>query len=329
MDYRNRFIRIAVALVLVVVLGTLGYELIEKWSWFDAVYMTFITISTVGFKEVHELSRGGQIFTIFVIIGGTGTMLYTATTFVEYLLEGRFGTILGRRRMREEIGKLRDHIILCGYGKVGQEVARVFQSEDARFVVIESNPDMANKAIDDGCFCIEGDATSDEILRQAGITSARALVTALATDADNLYVTLSAKGLRPDLFIVSRVYNEASEIKLKRAGADRTMSPYRIGGRRMAMLTLRPVVADFIDTALGTRDEHLAFENVVLRHGSSLVGQTIGDWLKQCGGVQILALKKKDGELTTNLPEHMKLQLGDEVVVVGTREQLKFIDPLL
>ena len=329
MDYRRRFIRIAVALALVAALGTVGYVLIERWSWFDAVYMTFITISTVGFKEVHELSRGGQVFTIFVIVGGTGTMLYTATTFMEYLLEGRFGNILGRRRMRDEISKLKDHVILCGYGKVGQEVARVFQSEDARFVVIESNPEMANKAIDDGCFCIEGDATSDEILRQAGITAARALVTALATDADNLYVTLSAKGLRPELFVVTRVYNEASEVKLKRAGADRTMSPYRIGGRRLAMLTLRPLVADFIDTAMGTRGQHLVFENVVLRQGSAVVGQTIGDWLKQCGGVQILAMKKKDGELTTNLPEQLKLELGDEVVVVGTREQLKSIDPLL
>jgi len=329
MDYRRQVIRIAVALLLVVTLGTAGYVLIERWQWFDAVYMTFITISTVGFKEVHELSRGGQVFTIFVIVGGTGTMLYAATTFIEYLLEGRLGNILGRRRMRDEISKLKDHIVLCGYGKVGQEVARVFQSEDARFVVIESNPEMANKAIDDGCFCIEGDATSDEVLRQAGVTSARALVTALATDADNLYVTLSAKGMRPELFVVARVYNEASEVKLKRAGADRIMSPYRIGGRRLAMLTLKPVVVDFLDTAMGSRDQHLVFEDVVLRHGSSVVGQTIGDWLKQCGGVQILAVKKKDAELITNLPEDMRLELGDEVVVVGTREQLKAIDPLL
>lgn len=329
MEYRTRFIRIAIALVLVITLSTLGYMLIEKWSLLDAIYMTFITISTVGYKEVHDLSRGGQIFTIFVIIGGTGTMLYTATTFIEYLLEGRFATIIGRRRMREEISKLKDHIILCGYGKVGQEVARVFQSEDARFVVIESNPETANRAIDGGCYCIEGDATSDEMLKQAGIMSARALVTALATDADNLYVTLSAKGLRPDLFVVARVYSEASEVKLKRAGADRIMSPYRIGGRRLAMLTLRPVVADFIDTALGTRDENLTFENVVLREGSSVVGKTIGDWLKQCGGVRILAVKKQDRELTTDLPEQMKLELGDEVVVVGTRDQLRTIDPLL
>ncbi|MDD5191015.1 MAG: potassium channel protein [Dehalococcoidales bacterium] len=326
MSYANRFSRIIAAIVIVVVLGTFGYVFIEKWSWFDALYMTFITISTVGFKEVHDLSMGGKIFTIFVIVGGTGTMLYTATTLVQYVLEGQLGNLLGRRRMNDEINRLSNHIILCGYGKVGQEVARVFRNEGVKFIVIEANQENATRARDEGYLCIHGDATNDEILKQAQISHARALITALATDADNLFVTLSAKSLKPDIFIVSRVYGEESEAKLKRAGADRTMSPYRIGGRRLAMLTLRPVVVDFIDRAMGTREHELTLEDIEVGKQSPVAGLTIKVWTDKNPGIQILAVRKKDKNLIANPAPDTRIEIGDELVVIGTRAQLKDIE---
>lgn len=326
MKYTGRFIRIAIAFVLVVSIGTIGYMVIEKWSLSDAIYMTFITISTVGYKEVHDLSEAGRIFTIFVILSGTGTMMYTLWTLIQYFVEGQLGGIFGRRRMKDEITKLSGHVILCGYGKVGQEVARVFENEGTKFVVIESSEVIAHKATEDGHLCIRGDATRDEVLKEAGIVRARALVAALSSDADNLYVTLSAKELHPDIFVVARMDNEASESKFKHAGANRTMSPYGIGGRRLAMLTLRPLVVDFVDTTMTNRGRELTLEDIELRPGSLVEGMTVKDGIQKSGGAQILAVRKKNDRLVTNPPSDMTLEIGDELVVIGTREQLRVIE---
>jgi voltage-gated potassium channel len=326
MKYRGRFLRIAVIFLLVVAISTIGYMIIEKWSLSDAIYMTFITISTVGYKEVHDLSDAGRIFTIFVILGGTGTMIYTLTTFGQYFVEGQLAGFFGRRRMKEEISRLTNHVILCGYGKVGREVARVFDNEGIKFVVIDAKEEIAQKAERDGYLSIYGDATSDVILKDAGITKAHALVAALSSDADNLYVTLSAKELHPDIFVVARMDNEDSESKFKRAGANRTMSPYGIGGRRLAMLTLRPLVVDFVDTTMTNRGRELTLENIELRSGSLIEGMTVRDGIKKSGGAQILAVKKKNDRLVTSPPSEMTLEIGDEVVVIGTREQLRIIE---
>ncbi len=319
MDYRTRFIRIILAMLFVILVSTVGYALIEKWSWFDSFYMTIITISTVGFKEVHDLSKAGQIFTIFVIICGTGTMLYAATTLVQYILEGQLANILGRRRMKVEINKLKNHVILCGFGKVGHEVARVFHDERTDFIVVEANPQIAQSAIDSGYLCICGDATNDAVLKEAGIASARALVSALASDADNLYVTMSAKQLCPDIFVVARIYGPDSETKLKRAGADRTMSPYGVGGRRLAMLTLHPTVVDFIDMTTMTTGQGLTMEAVEIEHGSEVDGLTINQWQQRDKTMQVLAIKKKDRSLMTSPPTDTKMEPGDEIVIVRSK----------
>ena len=225
MGKRRRFLLIALAILAIIMIGTAGYMIIEQWSFPDAIYMAVITLSTVGFQEVHSLSTAGRFFTIFLILGGTGTMLYAVTAIVQYLLEGNLENMLGRRHMKAEIAKLKGHTILCGYGKVGKEVARVFANEQTPFVVIESGEKAYNKATDDGFMCLNTNASNDEALKEAGIMNAKSLVAALGSDADNLYVTLSAKSLKPDIFVVARVDNEESEAKLKRAGADRTMSP--------------------------------------------------------------------------------------------------------
>jgi len=208
---RRRFIGIISAVILVVVTGVAGYMIIEGWSFLDALYMTVITISTVGYEEVGTLSVAGKAFSIVLIIGGVGVVSYTAITVVQYFIEGRLANILGRRRMKEKIARLKNHVILCGYGRVGREIAEVFISEKAPFVVIDNDDGALEKAESDGHLHIKGNATSDETLMDAGIVQARALVAALGNDADNLYITLSAKELRRDLFIVARVSSRESE----------------------------------------------------------------------------------------------------------------------
>jgi len=323
---RRRFIIIISALVIIVSIGIIGYEIIEGWSFVDALYMTVITLSTVGYGEVHDLSTAGRIFSTVLIVSGVGAMLYTLTTIVQYILEGGFGSILGRRRMKEKIASLKRHVILCGYGKVGHEVARVFESEGTPFIIIEMDQETVSKAVDNGYLCIQGNATSDEVLKEAGIERARALVAALGSDADNLYITLSARELSSDLFIVARAATEESEPKLQRAGADRTMSPYRIGGRRMAMLTLRPLVVDFVDTTMHSRGRELVLENIKVSSGSPVQGKTVQEGSQRCGGAAILAVRKKDGRLLANPSQDTLLELEDELVIIGTREQLQALE---
>ena len=328
MNTRRRFVTAISGFTIVVITGTVGYMAIEGWSFIDSLYMTIITISTVGFEEVHALDTAGRAFNIFLIIGGTSVMLYTLTSVVQYLLEGQLVNIWGRRRMKDRISKLNNHVILCGYGLVGREVARVFESESTPFVVIEADAQVVALAAESNYMVIEGNATSDDVLVEAGIHRARALVAALGTDADNVYVTLSAREMRPDLFVVARHSAAESESKLIHAGANRTMSPYRIGGRRLAMLTLRPVVVDFVDTAMRSRSGDLILENVKLSSDSPVAGRTIQDSQQYSRGVSILAVKKKDGILLANPSQETLLEVEDELVVIGTREQLRGLEGL-
>lgn len=328
MNTKWRIVWLAIAFIAIVLIGTAGYMLIEGWGLMDSIYMTFITLSTVGFKEVYDLSTAGRVFTIFLIICGTGTMLYTVSTIVQSLLEGNLASILGRRLMKGKISNLKNHVILCGYGKVGKEVARVFQSEGTPFVIIEADEQASALATKNGFLVVNMNATNDEALKEAGVMDAQSLVSALGSDADNLYVTLSAKSLKPDIFIVSRVDSEESESKLKRAGADRTMSPYGIGGRRLAMLTLKPLVVDFIDGTLDRQGLELTLENVEVMSGSAMVGITVKEGMRRASGGHILAIKKKSGRLITSPPEDMVIETGDQLVLMGTREQLKGLDKL-
>ncbi len=326
MTQRRRVLTIICVLIGIVIAGISGYMLIEGWSFLDALYMTIITISTVGYQEVAPLSAGSKIFSVVLIVVGVGAMLYTLTAVIQYLLEGHLANIWGRRHMKDRITKLQDHVILCGHGLVGREVARAFVAEDVDFVVIERDPSALAAAAENDYPYIEGDATRDEVLEAAGIARARALVAALGTDADNVYVVLSARGMRSGLFIVARASTAESEPKLIRAGADRTMSPYRVGGRRLAMLTLRPVVVDFIDTTMRSRGGDLVLENVRISAGSPVAGLTLGEGRQICGDASILAVQKKDGDLLANPAADVILDIDDEIVVAGTREQLRHLE---
>jgi len=311
----------------IIVAGTIGYMVIDGWSFSDAIYMTVITISTVGYGEVHPLSPGSQIFTVFLIIGGVSGALFVFSALLEYILEGRFGIARRRRQMKAKIARLKDHFILCGYGRVGEDIAHIFDEEDIPFIVVDSRPENIALVEEAGYLNILGDATNDKILIEAGIERARGLVAAVGTDVDNTYITLSARGLQPNLFIEARANTPEAETKLKRAGANRVISPNSIGARRMALLAIRPAVADFIDTVTFRRGRELQMENIVVVENSTLVGKTV-EAVRQKSKANILAINRKTGKLLTNPAGEELFEIGDRLVIMGTSDQLTTLESL-
>jgi voltage-gated potassium channel len=321
MNPQLRVLRGVYVFIGVIAVGAIGYIAIEGWSFLDAIYMTVTTITTVGYREVFPLSDNGRIFTIFLIIGGVGGALYALTGIVGYVIEGQFGTTRGRRRMKDRISKLKEHFILCGYGRVGEEIGRTFKEEGVPFVIIDNRLDCIARAEQAGHLYLEGDATRDEVLMEAGIERAWGMVVAVGEDADSTYITLSARGLRPDLFIASRASSEETEVKLKRVGADRVVLPQSIGGRRMAMLALHPAVVDFIDTVTYTRGRELNLENIDIHEGSILAGSTLKAAHNETG-ISVLAMQKKRGKLLVSPPDEERIEVGDRLIVIGTKKQL-------
>jgi voltage-gated potassium channel len=327
MEPQKRLRRGIIILASIIAAGTVGYMLIEGWALTEAVYMTVITVSTVGYGEIHPLSEAGRIFSIALIIGGVSGALFVFSALVEYVIEGRLGIARRRRQMKAKIAKLKDHFIICGYGRVGEEIARTFSEEDIPFVVIDSRPDNIALAEAQGYLYLLGDATSDKVLLEAGIERARALVAAVGSDADNTYIVLSARGLRPDLFIEARASAKEAEAKLKMAGANRIVAPNSIGARRMALLAIRPTVADFIDTVSFRRGRELQMENIVVPDSSQLVGQTVAS-IRQHSRANILAINRKSGKLLTNPADEESIELGDRLIIMGTAEQLTTLESL-
>ncbi|MGD9342503.1 MAG: potassium channel protein [Desulfuromonadales bacterium] len=316
-----RHLRFSVAaLVSVIALGTLGYATIEDWRAFDALYMTIITLATVGFKEVHELSPEGKLFTIVLIISGTGIIAYTLSSLIQFTLEGQLRKILGRKKLESRIGKLRDHYIICGYGRIGHLICREFHSRPTPFVIVEQNPNHIERLEREGYLFVEGDATDDETLLAAGIEHAKGLITAVTSDTDNVYITLTARGLNPKLFILARAGEEGAEKKLMRAGASKVISPYTIGASRMAQAILRPSVVDFIE--LATASEHLALqiEEISVATHSVLAGKTLVDsGIRQSMGIIIVGIKEADGKMTFNPPPTKKIEPNSVLIILGER----------
>ena len=321
MKTTRRLLLVAGILVAVIAGGVVGYMLIEGWSFLDSLYMTAMTITTVGYDEVNPLTVGGRIFSIFLMLGGVGIALYILATGVGYILEGQFGSTLRRQRMKSKIEKLKGHFILCGYGRVGEEIARTFSEEGVPFVIIENRPDNAALAEEYGFLYLLGDATSDKVLLEAGIERARGLVAAVGSDTDNTYIILSARGLHPDLFIAARSCSPANSVKLERAGANRVLSPQALGGRRLALLALRPAVVDFIDTVAYRRGEELQMENIEVSSNSPLLGLTVED-VRHRLGVTVLSKGNKHGALRINPQGEEVIEGGEKLIVIGTRTQL-------
>ena len=310
------------ALVGIIVAGTVGYAALG-FAWLDALYQTVTTVSTVGFREVHPLSAGGQAFTIVLILVGVGTALYTFTQVLEVVVEGHVQEVLGRRRMEREIARMAGHVIVCGFGRVGRNLAQYLTGAGEDVVVIETDPERAAAAEGAGNV-VRGDATVDEVLKAAGIERARVLVTALTTDAANLFVTLTARSLSAELFIVARARIESSEAKLTQAGADRVVNPQGIGGARMAAFVLQPHVAEFLDIVMHDGSLEFRLEEVPLPTGSPLAGHSLRDaHIRDSTGALILALRDAGGAFATNPPPETVLEAGQILIAIGTEGQLR------
>jgi voltage-gated potassium channel len=318
-DPAKRFRLCLVALSLTIVGGAVGYVALGL-SVLDAFYQTITTISTVGFRDVEPLTSGAKVFTIVLILVGVGTTLYTFTVLLELVIEGHLRELLGRRRMEREIGKLDSHVIVCGWGRVGRAIADYVARAGIRVVVIDRDEERLATV---PYLWVRGDVTEDEVLQQAGITGARVLVAAVNTDADNLYVTLSSRTLRPDLVIIARARTESSEAKLRRAGADRVVNPQRIGGDRMAAFAVQPHVVDFLDVVMHDGSLEFRLEEVVLDPRSSIAGASLRDaQIRDRTGALILALRKPDGEFLTN-PDPATVIAPDHILIaIGTAAQL-------
>jgi voltage-gated potassium channel len=313
-------------MISVIVGGTVGYVLIEGWTVWDAFYMTVITVTTVGYQEVHRLSRAGQAFTVLLLLGGVGTFLYTFTFLATAIVEGGLPKRLQRRRLSHMLDTIRDHFIICGYGRIGAIVTDQFQRQNIRFVIVERDVARARAALNQGMLVVEADATREDVLKQAGIDRARGLIAALGTDAENVYTVLSARVLNPQLFIVGRAEGEDSVIKLERAGASRVISPYQIGAMQMAQTALRPTVVDFVALATNAENFELSMEEITIGSTSPLANQSIINAnLRQRFGVVVVAIQRTDRMEFNPEPESM-MHAGDKLVVLGRPESLKSLE---
>jgi len=325
-----RHLRFSVALLFAIIAsGTLGYRLIEGWKTFDAFYMTVITLSTVGFKEVNELSPDGKVFTIILIISGTSTIAYTLSRLLQFTLEGQLRRILGRKKLESRISKLRNHYIICGYGRIGHLICREFQSRPMPFVVVEKDPHHVERLAREGYMFVEGDATDDETLQAAGIDHAKGLITAVTSDTDNVYITLTARGLNPKLFILARAGEEGSEKKLMRAGASKVISPYTIGASRMAQAILRPSVVDFIEIATASEHLELQIEEITVTTHSELAGKTlINSGVRQTMGIIIVGIKQTDGQMVFNPPPSQVIEPNAVLIILGERTAISQLETI-
>lgn len=318
---------LALLILTLMAFGTAGYVLIERWSIWDAFYMTVITITTVGYQEVHPLSRAGEVFTVVVLLTGVGAFFYAFTLFMTVLSEGKWTERRERRRLARMLDELTDHFIICGYGRMGEIIAREFARHGVPFVVIERSPDRMHVAMEQGFVAVEADASNEDVLRRVHIERARGLVAAVSTDAENVYAVLSARLMKPDLFIVGRAETDDARTKLKRAGADRVISPYHIGGVQLAQTALRPAVVDFVQLATSSDNQDLSFEQVHIGDRSSLAGQNLLDaGLRQRFGVVVVGIRRADGRMEFNPEPDTSIRAGDDLVVLGRAESLKQLE---
>jgi voltage-gated potassium channel len=318
----------AVALLFfIIVAATVGYTQIEGWGLWDAFYMTIITVTTVGYREIHTLSRAGEMWTVAVLCAGVGAALYTFTLLASVVVEGGLPKRLQQRRHLRMLETIKDHFIVCGYGRIGRIVAQQLQRQGIPFVVVERSAERVQTALDEGALGVEADASREDVLKRVGIDRARGLIAAVGTDAENVYAVLSARVLRPDLFIVGRAESEDAKVKLQRAGADRVISPYQIGAVQIAQTALRPAVVDFFEIATSADSLELAIEEITIAPRSSLVDQSILNAnLRQQHGVIVVGIQRSDRRMEFNPEPDTVIRAGDKLVVLGRPESLKKLE---
>lgn len=316
-------------LLIILLLGSLGYRALEGWDFFDSLYMTIITLSTVGYQEVRPLSPTGRLFTMLLILTGLGFMFYVVGMIAQVVLEGQLQDILGRRRLEKKIEKMRGHYIICGFGRIGEVIARELTRNRIPIVVIDSRPQHAQLLDRLGYPNIIGNAIQEEVLLAAGLLRAQGLVATVTSDADNVYIVLTARSLNPNLKIVARAGEAGSDQKLRRAGANVVISPYELGGQRMAQTIIRPTVVDFMDVALGEGIE-LSLEEVAVGPHSELVGVALKDsGIRQRLDLIIVAIKRQDGTMIFNPQPEAPILAGDTLIALGSKANLDRLAQLL
>ena len=321
-----RRVRLAILAVLVVLAaGTVGFAVIFRVGVLQALFDTVTVVSTLGYRQVPD-TTGEEVFIIVLILLGVSTVLYAFSVVLEVIIEGQLGDVFGRRRMERKIGAMSGHVIVCGWGRVGRAIVGQLGS-DLEVVVVDNDP---ARVAEIPCPSIQGDATDDAVLQHAGIERCRALVAAVTSDADNLYLTLTGRTLRPDLFIVARARIASSEDKLLRAGANRVVNPQAIGGARMAAFVLQPHVTEFLDVVMHGADVEFRLEEVALSTGSPIAGQTLRDaHVRDRTGALVLALRGAHGGFTTNPPPETVMEAGHILIAIGTTAQLAALEDLV
>jgi len=313
-----------------ILVGTAGFVLIEHYSLFDAFYLTLSTITTIGYPEPRPLSHAGQVFNAFLMVFGvSGVFLSVGAmtqAIIELELQGRFG----ERRKKKMIHQLQDHFIVCGYGRVGRNASLEFQRTGAPFLVIDRNEQRVTKAMTAGMLAVEADATQDDSLREAGVLRAKGLIAALPSDAENLFIILSAKAINPQLTIVTRASEEEAGEKLRRAGADTVLTPFSMAGRQLADVLLRPQVFEFMDFARSNIGTGVVMEQVRVATGAQVTAKTFGELQElRRSGVLVLAIRKQGGETTFNPPPEFAISAGDVLIVMGERANLQRLEKIL
>ncbi len=314
-------------LILIIAAGTIGYMMIEGWPFVDALYMTVITISTVGFKEVNQVGEGGRIFTMVLVFSGVGFTLYVAAAVVQFMVEGRIRIIMGRRRLNKKIDRLKNHYIVCGYGRIGRVLCRHLKRANIDVAVIEKDSGQIPVMDEDGVLYIVGEATDENSLIKAGIERAKAVVAALATDTDNVFLVLTARQLVPELLIMARASQETAKIKLRAAGANYVESPYEMGAVSMAHRIIRPTVTSFLDLAFAHKRKDIQMEEIPVSNASELVNVQLKDsGIRQNYNLIIIAIKKADGNMLFNPSFEAVIAPNDTVIAVGEVDNLQKLE---
>jgi voltage-gated potassium channel len=297
---------------------------IEKWEFLDAIYMTIITLTTVGYSEVHDVSQTGRIFTIFLIFSGAGFCLYVAGALVQFMVEGRIREVLGRRRLDKKINRLKNHYIVCGYGRIGRVLCNnLREKRDLDLVVIDSDQDLIPVMDEDGILYLHANASDESVLLRAGIDRAKAIIAVLATDTDNVFLVLTARQLNPDIFIMARAGSKASKSKLYAAGANQVESPYDTGATGMANRIIRPTVTNFLDLAFSYKNKDIQMEEIPVDSTSGIANKMLKDsGIRQKYNLIIIAMKKKDGSMLFNPSFETIIEPGDTVIAVGEDQNL-------
>jgi len=325
----NRLLRLLLLVLGTLIVGTLGYMIIEGWNLGDALYMTAITLSTVGFGEVRDLSSTGKIFTVLLIFLGVGVIVYSFSFVAEYVVSINMIDEFRKRRSKNMAKKYRDHVVICGYGRVGMSAAAALVDSQRQIVIIDSDPARVLRALEAGLVALEGDASQDDILHEAGLAEAWGIIVTTGEDSLNLFIVLSARSIKSDLFIIARANDVINEVKLQRAGANRVVLPHLIGGQHMANIVIRPHVTDFFDVVTLKSGEELWIEELVISESCPLDGRSVGEAdIRRQTGVTLVALYRQKAEGNIVPDADTRLEAKDELIVLGTRDQLAALEVL-